>query len=160
MSDIVLLGAPGSGKGTQASRIAALHRWVHLSTGDLFRLHLVNETPLGMLAKSYVDRGDLVPDEVTVDMVRDRLERVPRDARARSVPVRAPAGAVVLKTPEQIATMRRAGAVVAAMLAVTRAAVRPGVTTAELDALAARELSRAGARSNFLHYGNPPYPAV
>src|SRR5438105_12971528 len=81
MSDIVLLGAPGSGKGTQASRIAALHRWVHLSTGDLFRLHLVNETPLGMLAKSYVDRGDLVPDEVTVDMVRDRLERVPRDAR-------------------------------------------------------------------------------
>jgi adenylate kinase len=81
LSDIVLLGAPGSGKGTQASRIAAEHRWVHISTGDLFRMHLQNETPLGTLAKSYVDRGDLVPDEVTVDMVRDRLERVPTDAR-------------------------------------------------------------------------------
>src|ERR671935_106934 len=76
LSDIVLLGAPGSGKGTQASRIAAEHRWVHISTGDLFRMHLQNETPLGTLAKSYVDRGDLVPDEVTVDMVRDRLKRV------------------------------------------------------------------------------------
>lgn len=81
MSDIVLLGAPGSGKGTQASRIAKERRWVHLSTGDLFRMHLANETPLGLLAKSYVDKGDLVPDEVTVDMVRDRLGRVPGDAR-------------------------------------------------------------------------------
>ena len=81
MSDIVLLGAPGSGKGTQASRIAAQQRWVHISTGDLFRMHLANETPLGMLAKSYLDKGDLVPDEVTVDMVRHRLERVPPDAR-------------------------------------------------------------------------------
>jgi adenylate kinase len=81
VSDIVLLGAPGSGKGTQASRIAADRRWVHLSTGDLFRLHLTNETPLGVLARSYVDKGELVPDEVTVDMVRDRLTRLPRDAR-------------------------------------------------------------------------------
>jgi adenylate kinase len=81
LSDIVLLGAPGSGKGTQASRIAAAQRWVHLSTGDLFRMHLANGTPLGQLAKSYLDRGDLVPDEVTVDMVRHRLERVPPDAR-------------------------------------------------------------------------------
>ena len=74
--------------------------------------------------------------------------------------MRAPAGAVMLKTAEQIATMRRAGAVVAAVLRVTRDAVRPGVSTAELDALAAKELARAGAGSNFLHYGNPPYPAV
>jgi methionyl aminopeptidase len=74
--------------------------------------------------------------------------------------VRAQAGAVVLKTADQIATMRRAGAVVAAVLRVTGAAVRPGISTAELDALATDELARAGARSNFLHYGNPPYPAV
>ncbi|TMD60089.1 MAG: adenylate kinase [Chloroflexi bacterium] len=81
MSDVVLLGAPGSGKGTQASRIASERRWVHLSTGDLFRMHLVNDTALGQLAKSYMDNGELVPDEITVDMVRDRLERVPTDAR-------------------------------------------------------------------------------
>ena len=77
----MLLGAPGSGKGTQASRIASERRWVHLSTGDLFRMHLVNDTALGQLAKSYMDNGELVPDEITVDMVRDRLERVPTDAR-------------------------------------------------------------------------------
>jgi len=81
VSDVVLLGAPGSGKGTQASRIASERRWVHLSTGDLFRMHLVNDTSLGQLAKSYMEKGELVPDEVTVDMVRDRLERVPSDAR-------------------------------------------------------------------------------
>ena len=66
----------------------------------------------------------------------------------------------MLKTAAQIATMRRAGIVVANVLRLTRAAVRPGVSTAELDELAARELARAGAQSNFLHYGNPPYPAV
>jgi adenylate kinase len=81
MSDIVLIGAPGSGKGTQASRIADERRWLHLSTGDLFRMHLANETPLGTLARSYIDKGDLVPDEVTVDMVRERLGRLPADAR-------------------------------------------------------------------------------
>ena len=58
----MLLGAPGSGKGTQASRIASERRWVHLSTGDLFRMHLVNDTALGQLAKSYMDNGELVPD--------------------------------------------------------------------------------------------------
>jgi methionyl aminopeptidase len=66
----------------------------------------------------------------------------------------------MLKTADQIATMRRAGVVVAAILREMRAAVRPGVSTGELDAIAARELTRARAKSNFLHYGNPPYPAV
>ncbi len=67
---------------------------------------------------------------------------------------------VTLKTPQQIAAMRRAGRVVAAVLRVLRPAVRPGVSTAELDAIAAKELARHGATSNFLHYGHPPFPAV
>ena len=74
--------------------------------------------------------------------------------------MKAPAGVVTLKTPEQIAIMRRAGRVVAEMLRATREAVRPGISTAELDAIATKVLARSGARSNFLHYGQPPYPAV
>ncbi len=74
--------------------------------------------------------------------------------------MRAPAGLVTLKTPEQIAAMRKAGAVVGAVLRAVRAAVRPGVSTAELDAVAARELERHGARSNFLNYGHPPFSGV
>ncbi len=69
----MLLGPPGSGKGTQAARIAAERGWVHLATGDLFRTHLREQSELGRLAKSYIDRGELVPDAVTVDMVRQRL---------------------------------------------------------------------------------------
>jgi methionyl aminopeptidase len=67
---------------------------------------------------------------------------------------------VTLKTPEQIATMRRAGVIVARILRLVSAAVRPGVSTAELDAIAAAELQRSRATSNFLHYGQPPFPAV
>jgi methionyl aminopeptidase len=74
--------------------------------------------------------------------------------------MKAQAGVITLKTADQIATMRRAGRVVAEMLRATREAVRPGVTTAELDAIAAKVLARSGARSNFLNYGRPPYPAV
>ncbi len=81
MSDIVLLGAPGSGKGTQASRIASQRGWIHLSTGDLFRAHLRDRTPLGELARSYVDRGELVPDSVTVDSVQERLRDIPAPIR-------------------------------------------------------------------------------
>lgn len=81
MSDIVLLGPPGSGKGTQASRIAAQKGWVHLSTGDLFRAHLRDRTKLGETARSYMDKGELVPDAVTVDMVRERLGGIPGATR-------------------------------------------------------------------------------
>lgn len=76
-----MLGPPGSGKGTQAQRLAARPGWLHLSTGDLFRDHLRRETPLGRLAKGYLDRGELVPDSVTVDMVRERLGDVPATTR-------------------------------------------------------------------------------
>lgn len=77
----MLLGPPGSGKGTQAGRIAAERGWLHLSTGDLFRAYLRGSTSLGRLAKSYIDRGELVPDSVTVDMVRDRLREIPVSRR-------------------------------------------------------------------------------
>jgi adenylate kinase len=72
---IVLLGGPGSGKGTQAVLLASALNIPHISTGDLFRENLKLGTPLGILAKGYMDRGELVPDEVTVGMVRERLSR-------------------------------------------------------------------------------------
>ena len=70
---IVLLGAPGAGKGTQAVKLAASLGISHVSSGDLFRENLSKETELGLQAKSYMDRGELVPDDVTIAMVMDRL---------------------------------------------------------------------------------------
>jgi adenylate kinase len=73
--NIVLLGAPGSGKGTQADRLCEQFNVPHIATGDLFREHLKKETELGKLAKGYMDCGELVPDDVTVAMVRERFSR-------------------------------------------------------------------------------------
>ena len=73
--DLVLLGGPGSGKGTQAEQLCARLRLPHLATGDLFRENLRQATPLGQLAKTYMDRGELVPDDVTEAMVEERLGR-------------------------------------------------------------------------------------
>jgi len=70
---LVLVGPPGAGKGTQAVFLAAHYSIPHISTGDIFRANIKNETELGKLAKSYTDAGNLVPDSVTNDMVRDRL---------------------------------------------------------------------------------------
>ncbi len=72
---IVLLGPPGVGKGTQAEILAEKTGLVHVSSGDLFRENLKNQTELGRLAKSYMDKGELVPDDVTIAMVKDRLAR-------------------------------------------------------------------------------------
>jgi adenylate kinase len=72
---IVLLGPPGAGKGTQAERIADEFGVPRIATGDLFREHVGSQTPLGREAKAYMDRGDLVPDEVVFGMVSDRLDR-------------------------------------------------------------------------------------
>jgi len=72
---IVLLGPPGAGKGTQAKIIAEKHGLVHVSSGDLFRAHLKGQTELGLKAQGYINRGELVPDDVTIDMVRDRLRQ-------------------------------------------------------------------------------------
>ncbi|MDE7086660.1 MAG: adenylate kinase [Clostridia bacterium] len=71
--NIVLLGAPGAGKGTQASMLEERFDLVHISTGDIFRANIKGGTPIGKLAKSYIDAGKLVPDEVTCDIVKDRL---------------------------------------------------------------------------------------
>lgn len=72
---IVLLGAPGAGKGTQAKLLEAAAQLPQVSTGDIFRFNLKNDTELGKLAKSYMDVGALVPDEVTIRMVADRLQQ-------------------------------------------------------------------------------------
>lgn len=70
---VVLMGAPGAGKGTQAKKLEAALGLPQVATGDLFRANLKNETELGKLARTYMDKGELVPDEITVAMVRDRL---------------------------------------------------------------------------------------
>ncbi|MGP4008646.1 adenylate kinase [Streptomyces sp. 4N124] len=72
---IVLVGPPGAGKGTQATRLAEKLRIPHISTGDLFRANISQQTELGKLAKSYMDAGNLVPDEVTIAMAKDRMEQ-------------------------------------------------------------------------------------
>ena len=72
---VILLGAPGSGKGTQSERLTEALDLVHISSGDLFRDHLGRGTPLGELARTYMDAGALVPDEVTIRMIADRLDR-------------------------------------------------------------------------------------
>ena len=72
---IVLLGPPGAGKGTQAQNISQDMGLVHVSSGDLFRENLKNQTDLGKLAQGFMNRGELVPDDVTIAMVKDRLEK-------------------------------------------------------------------------------------
>lgn len=72
---LILLGAPGAGKGTQATRLAEIYKIPHISTGDIFRQNLKDETPLGKKAKQYMDQGLLVPDDLTIDLVMDRLSR-------------------------------------------------------------------------------------
>lgn len=73
--NLVLMGLPGAGKGTQAERIVEEYHIPHISTGDMFRAAMKDETPLGLEAKSYMDKGELVPDEVTIGIVRERLAK-------------------------------------------------------------------------------------
>ena len=72
---IIMLGAPGAGKGTQAKMIAAKYEIPHISTGDIFRANIKNGTELGKKAKAYMDAGQLVPDELTVELVLDRIKQ-------------------------------------------------------------------------------------
>lgn len=80
MINIVLFGKPGAGKGTQADFLKAKYQLFHISTGDLFRHHISNKTELGTMAQSFMDKGDLVPDQLTIDMLKDAVENHP-DAR-------------------------------------------------------------------------------
>lgn len=75
MINIILFGPPGAGKGTQSEKLIDKYQLTHLSTGDVFRFNIKNETPLGLEAKSYMDQGQLVPDSVTVNMVADFIKR-------------------------------------------------------------------------------------
>ena len=72
---IVLLGPPGSGKGTQAELICSKYNLPHISTGDIFRSNIANKTQLGLKVKQYIDSGSLVPDELTISIVKDRLSQ-------------------------------------------------------------------------------------
>jgi len=78
MINLVLFGKPGAGKGTQAEFLKSKYQLFHISTGDLFRHHISNKTALGTLAQSYMDQGDLVPDQVTIDMLKDAVESHPQ----------------------------------------------------------------------------------
>ena len=75
MVQIIFLGPPGSGKGTQAARLSELFQVPHISTGDILRTHVAEQTDLGQTAKAYMDSGDLVPNELILSMVRDRLHQ-------------------------------------------------------------------------------------
>jgi adenylate kinase len=78
MINIVLFGKPGAGKGTQANFLKSHYQLVHISTGDVFRYNIKNATDLGKLAQSYMDKGDLVPDEVTINMLKAEVEKNPQ----------------------------------------------------------------------------------
>ncbi|WP_299006278.1 adenylate kinase [uncultured Tenacibaculum sp.] len=75
MKNIVLFGPPGAGKGTQAEILKEKYNLVHISTGDVFRFNIKNQTELGLLAKTYIDAGDLVPDEVTINMLKEEVNK-------------------------------------------------------------------------------------
>lgn len=77
MKNLILFGPPGSGKGTQAAKLIDKYGLVHISTGDLFRYEMSNNTPLGLKAKAFMAEGKLVPDEVTIGMLRNKVEAHP-----------------------------------------------------------------------------------
>ena len=77
MLHIILFGPPGSGKGTQAEKLIDKYKILHISTGDLFRYEMGNNTPLGMKAKEYMSKGELVPDEVTIGMLKNKVNANP-----------------------------------------------------------------------------------
>src|SRR5260370_36672798 len=78
MFNLILFGPPGSGKGTQSERLISKHGLKHLSTGDLLRSEISGQTPLGLAAKSYMDKGQLVPDEVVIEMISSALDNNPQ----------------------------------------------------------------------------------
>ena len=82
MTNIILFGPPGAGKGTQSAKLIEKYQLTHISTGDLFRKHLKEGTPLGVLAKEYMQAGNLVPDQLVIDMVDDKIKN---DSKAKGI---------------------------------------------------------------------------
>lgn len=80
MINIILFGPPGAGKGTQSAKIIEKYSLLHIATGDLFRKHLKEGTPLGNLAKEYMNKGNLVPDQVVIDMVDDKIKSAEKNS--------------------------------------------------------------------------------
>ena len=80
--NIILLGPPGAGKGTLSSKIIEKCQAIQIATGDLFRYNISNQTPLGLKAKEYMDKGELVPDEVTIDLLWDKFDSINHDQNA------------------------------------------------------------------------------
>ena len=78
MFNLILFGPPGSGKGTQSERLISKYGLKHLSTGDLLRNEIASQSPLGMAAKSFMDKGQLVPDEVVIEMISSALDNNPK----------------------------------------------------------------------------------
>jgi adenylate kinase len=81
MINIVLFGPPGAGKGTQAEKLKATYQLIHISTGDVFRYNIKNQTELGLEAKSFIDKGALVPDEVTINMLAAEVDKTIASAK-------------------------------------------------------------------------------
>jgi len=142
---VVLLGAPGAGKGTQAKAVSAAFGLAHVSSGDLFREHLKNQTELGQLADAYIRRGHLVPDEVTVGMIEARL----READCA-------AGAVLDGFPRTPAQAEALDALVAGLSGEVTAVVLLSVGEQVLaDRLSGRWVCRAAGHI-YHEIANPP----
>jgi len=77
MINLILFGPPGSGKGTQAAKLVEKYNLLHISTGDLFRYEMSNDTPLGLQAKSFISKGELVPDSITIGMLKNKVDANP-----------------------------------------------------------------------------------
>lgn len=108
MINLILFGPPGSGKGTQAVKLVERYNLVHISTGDLFRYEMGNNTPLGIKAKEFMAKGELVPDEVTIGMLRNKVEAHPDakgfifDGFPRTIPQAAALDALLQSMQEHI----------------------------------------------------------
>lgn len=111
MINLILFGPPGSGKGTQAAKLVEKYGLLHISTGDLFRYEMGNNTPLGLEAKSYIEKGELVPDSVTVGMLRNKVEANPDvsgyifDGFPRTIPQSEALDALVAEKGTQISKL-------------------------------------------------------
>ena len=147
---VVLLGPPGAGKGTQAKRLAQAMGLVQVSSGDLFREHLKNQTGLGTLARSYLDQGALVPDDVTIQMVTERLSQ-PDCGR----------GAILDGFPRTIAQAEAFAEWLGARGEAIRAVAKLRVSEAALiRRLSGRRTCRAAGHIYHVDYHPPAAPAV